>query len=309
MSPVILPFYANRKLRVLNAALIRWQVTKIAGHLGMSCPNVVVTIPTAWEIVRGMRTASLIVNRSDKYSAFGESNRETMQLLERNLLMHADAAVYVNHELLEAERSITKPGASRFLGHGVDYERFAAATRADVPPDMQGIPSPIIGFFGDVEDYVVDLELLERLAKAIPEASVVLIGGATCDMTALTSHQNVHWLGRRPYETIPCYGAGFDVAIMPWRQNDWISNCNPIKAKEYLALGAPVVTTHYPESIYLADVMAIAQTHDDFIDLVREALAGRSMSTPERRRERVRGDSWQVRSNVLIELADLAGES
>jgi GT2 family glycosyltransferase/glycosyltransferase involved in cell wall biosynthesis len=307
MSPVILPFYGNAWLRRVNAASIRWQVRAVARRLGLSVPHVIVTIPTAWDVVRDIPMSSLIVNRSDKYSSYGETNSETMAQLEGALLARAEAAVYVNHELMDDERPLLERGQAHFLGHGVDFDRFAGATPADVPADLRAIRRPVIGFFGGIDDYVIDFELLERIAVDLPDASLVLIGAATCDMSPLTRHENVHWLGPRPYDRIPAYGAGFDVAIMPWLQNEWIRNCNPIKAKEYLALGKPIVTTRYPEAVHLDDVMAIADGTEDFIRLVREALAGRGVATAAARRERVRGDSWEGRAEVLLELADRAG--
>ena len=82
----------------------------------------------------------------------------------------------------------------------------------------------------------------------------------------------MHWLGFRPYEEIPRYGAGFDVAIMPWRDNEWIRNCNPIKLKEYLALGLPVVSTDFPEVHRYASVVRIARSPEEFVQLVATTL-------------------------------------
>ena len=76
---------------------------------------------------------------------------------------------------------------------------------------------------------------------------------------------NVHWLGFRPYEEIPSYGAAFDVALMPWLRNDWIEQCNPIKMKEYLAIGLPVVSTDFPEVHFYSDTIAIAGDADHFV--------------------------------------------
>ena len=43
------------------------------------------------------------------------------------------------------------------------------------------------------------------------------------------------------------YMAACDVLIMPWNRSEWIRACNPVKLKEYLAVGRPVVTTHFEE--------------------------------------------------------------
>ena len=62
-------------------------------------------------------------------------------------------------------------------------------------------------------------------------------------MDRLTRHANVHWLG--PYEEIPSYGSWLDIAIMPRLDIDWMRQSNPIKLKEYLALGLPVLSTPF----------------------------------------------------------------
>jgi hypothetical protein len=94
------------------------------------------------------------------------------------------------------------------------------------------------------------------------------------------------------------------VAIMPWLDNDWIEHCNPIKVKEYLALGLPIVTTPYPEADALADVIAIADGVDDFIDRVQQAARGEGVADAQTRRDRVRADSWTGRADVLRGLQD-----
>ncbi len=80
-------------------------------------------------------------------------------------------------------------------------------------------------------------------------------------------------LGKKPYEKIPHYGKCFDVAIMPWRQNRWIELCNPIKLKEYLALGKPVVSTSFPELQNYLDVTYTAKTPEEFVRCIKKALA------------------------------------
>jgi glycosyltransferase involved in cell wall biosynthesis len=150
------------------------------------------------------------------------------------------------------------------------------------------------------------MDLLERLAKSLPEAQLVLIGDATCSMERLTSQPNVHWLGYRPYEEIPRFGAGFDVAIMPWLRNGWIEACNPIKLKEYLALGLPIVSTDFPEVHYYEDLVRIAGDADAFIEHVRQSLADQGPSTPEGRRAAVAASSWDRRAADMLAICDEA---
>ena len=310
-SPIVLPLYGNRALRSLNAALVRAQVRLAEQRLRIEAPHVIVTIPTAWDVARALPHSRLIVNRSDKYSAFAETNSAAMQALEVEMLAAADAAVYVNHALMEEEQPLLREGGvAVFLGHGVDFELFGAPnSAADVPPDIAAIPRPRVGFFGGLNDYVVDFKLIARLAEEVPDANIVLIGKATCDLGFLRSFPNVHLLGPRAYPQIPRYGAGFDVAIMPWLQNEWINNCNPIKVKEYLALGLPVVSMYYPESRALEGLIAIGKDHEEFIQLVRAALAGHGVSTAEDRRRSVSGDTWQSRSDLLLRLAETSPEN
>ena len=115
----------------------------------------------------------------------------------------------------------------------------------------------------------------------------MLIGRADVPLGDLAELPNVHVLGPRPYAEIPSYGAGFDVAVMPWLDNDWIRYANPIKLKEYLALGLPVVTTRFAEADRYRDLIAIADSPDDFVAAIAATLAGQGTSTALKRRASV----------------------
>ena len=137
------------------------------------------------------------------------------------------------------------------------------------------------------------MDLIEATASALPEISFVFVGRVITDISSLRKFPNVYFVGQKPYEEVPQYGARFDVAIMPWQQNRWIYYCNPIKLKEYLALGLPIVTTEFPEAIHYRDVMYVARSRDEFNNGIREAVRGRPVGTVESRRARVAGDTWE----------------
>ena len=260
LTPVILPFYGSRTLRAVNAWLVRHQVRLVAKRVGIDPSDAVlfVTIPTAVDVVRPLPRRSLLANRSDLHSAFEETNQDLIRDLENELLAQSDRVLYTSHALMKTEEPVSGDRAV-FFDHGVDFDRFASVS-GPPPADLANIPRPIVGFFGGIDDYIVDLDLLKRVAEELPDCSLVLIGDATCPIDELVSLPNVHWLGFRPYEQIPSYGAAFDVALMPWLRNEWIQHSNPIKLKEYLALGLPVVSTDFPEVHHYADEIAMRAT-------------------------------------------------
>ena len=123
-------------------------------------------------------------------------------------------------------------------------------------------------------------------------------------MTELLALPNVYWLGFKPYEQIPAYGSAFDIALMPWLDNEWIRHSNPIKLKEYLALGLPIISTNFPEAQHYADVINIARDSEDFVEQIRLALAGKSIGSKESRRRRVANASWDSQANRLLTIGE-----
>lgn len=301
MTPLMLPLYGSAIARRLNAALVRAQVRLVSRALGMKSPVYMVTIPTAWDVVRPMERRCLIYNRSDLHSSFPEADKKLIEGYESQLLQHSDFVCYVSRALMLQEQARTG-GRAAFLDHGVDLHHFRTLAPEGHPADIRDLPRPRIGFFGGLDDYIIDFDLLERIAVEFPEASLVLIGDATCSMERFSKFPNVHWLGFQPYDKMPGYGSGFDVALMPWLDNDWIRHSNPIKLKEYLALGLPVVTIDFPEAHHYAEHLAIARGADAFIAEVRRLLS--SPPDPHALRAAVLRKSWAHRAAVLTELCE-----
>lgn len=309
VSPLVVPWYGSRMGRILNARLVALQVRISAAFSGVSRPVVVATIPTAIDVVDRLPHRCLVYNRSDKHSAFAEADQKVIRRLEERMLRESDLVLYSSHALMDEDRPLAE-GRQLFLDHGVDLDHFDPAAHRAEPEDLRDIPRPIVGFFGGLADYNVDFELIRRVAVDLPEVSVVLVGDQKCakeDIERMVALPNLTWLGFKPYEEIPAYGASFDVAIMPWLDNDWIRRCNPIKLKEYLALGLPVVSIDFPELARFSDVVAVATDSDDFIDKVESAVKDGGVGTPETRRAAVTEASWDRRAADLMVVLDGLG--
>ena len=102
-----------------------------------------------------------------------------------------------------------------------------------------------------------------------------------------------------PYEQIPHYGKCFDAAVMPWRQNRWIEVCNPVKMKEYLALGKPVVSRPFAELDGYKDVIYRAETAADFAEATRKAVSEDNAVLIAARRKKVERCTWDGKAEEV----------
>ena len=131
------------------------------------------------------------------------------------------------------------------------------------------------------------------------------LGDQQDSIAELKGFKNIHLLGKKPYSEIPAYGAFFDVALLPYRDNEWIRYCNPIKMKEYLALGLMIVSSEYPEAHNYAGRIQIAANGDEMVQKIRDYLA-HPIGPEERQRLRasVVDETWDARTKRLADYVD-----
>jgi UDP-galactopyranose mutase len=140
-----------------------------------------------------------------------------------------------------------------------------------------------------VIDERLDLDLLGSIAERRPEWQVVMVGPVVkIDEAELPRAPNLHYLGGRPYAELPRYLAGWDVALMPFARNEATRFISPTKTPEYLAAGAPVVSTSIRDVVRPygdLGLVRIADAPDDFVAAIEAALVedpGRGGRRPTR---------------------------
>ena len=167
---------------------------------------------------------------------------------------------------------------------------------------------PIVGFFGLISEWV-DQDLLVRVAREAPASHVVLLGRADVPTERLQGVPNLHLLGPRRFEALPEYVAHFAVGLIPFVVNDLTRAVNPIKLREMLAAGCPVVSTELPEvAPYAGQGVAIAATADEFVARVRERLAHPAEAAERARISAgVAGETWQAKVADLLGILEREG--
>ena len=275
MNPLAIPAYGNSLIKKLNGLSLRWQIKRTMKKLGFKRPVNYTFLPSAALLAKRLGEDYLIYHCVDEYAAFSDIEAGPILALEKELMQKSDLVVVSAEKLLDDKKS-ENPN-THLIRHGTDWRHFRTALDVDLehPPEVADLPRPIIGFHGLLADWV-DFELIKKVAEHFSQGSVVLVGKVAADAekhaSVLDGVPNVHFLGRKPYGELPAYCKAFDVALNPFVVNELTLAANPLKVREYLAAGLPVVSTDIPECRVLPDCL-IGTDHADFILKIESALA------------------------------------
>ena len=292
LSPLAIPFYGSELVRSANGALLKAQVKRAMDSLGFRNAISWSFLPSAAPVVGTLGEELVVYHCVDEFSAFSDAPSHEIKELERRLMLKADVVI-CSSEKLRADKAKTNANA-HLVQHGVDLEHFnqAFAPATTIPDELKGAPGPVIGFWGLIADWV-DLQLIRHVADAFSGGTVVLVGSSATDMSALDGAKNIRFLGRKPYADLPRYAKAFDVALMPFKVNELTLAANPLKVREYLGAGLPVVSTDIPEVARLS-MCRIGKDADGVVREIAAAIAA-GAGPSEVRAQQVRGEGWEAR--------------
>ena len=277
----------------LNRALGRWLVRRAARFLRFGRRLSWFTVPHP-AAMAGMVGDELVVYYVvDDYAALAQMDASRIQRLDDELTSRADVVFVCSQSLLNRKRELNRN--VEYSPHGVDFELFSQAQdpATEIAEAAHDLPQPVIGYFGSIAGQI-DLELIAYLAGQRKNWTFLLIGMASVDVGVLAALPNVHLPGPQPYESLPRWAKAFDVAIAPYRRDRQVLNSNPLKIREYLAAGKPVVSIRAPEIERLRDVVFLADSNEDFLHKIEQALQSETAEIRRARMDAVRDSSWQA---------------
>ena len=214
---------------------------------------------------------------------------------ERYLMANADVVFTGGYRLWEAKSKHHRN--VHFFGCGVDVDHFASA-RSDalsLAPELADVrATTTLGYFGVIDERI-DYDLVRRLAASFPDAMLAMVGPVVkVDPAELPQAPNIRWLGQRQYTQLPSYVKGFDVCLMPFALNEATEYINPTKTLEYMAAGKPIVSTAVSDVVHnFTPVVAVAQSHEEFVALCRAASEQPDLELVARGIEQARANSWE----------------
>lgn len=237
----------------------------------------------------------------DEFSKFAGFDEAETTRKERRLMDRADIILTSASDLYESRAR--QHEHVHLIRHGVEYARFRQALdrKLSVPDPIARIRKPIVGFVGLIEHWI-DIELIAKTAKRLDDVAFVLVGECRTDVTALEHLDNVHLIGRQPYASLPAYLARFDAGIIPFQVTDMTRNVNPIKLREYLAAGLPVISTDLPEVRRFKPHVAIAGGVDEFVLACSRAVSDNGVAARLTRSLSVADQDWSTITSTISKL-------
>jgi glycosyltransferase involved in cell wall biosynthesis len=303
LSPLLLPFpYARAAVavneRLLLGAIRRWMPR------GGGSPLIVITFlptPLARAVIHRLEPDLSVYYCADRLP---ETSVQAGKLRESEPLLFAEAGLVLTSSHGLQQTAASAATRVEYFPTGVQAGEFERARRSRVarPAAFDGLTGPIIGFTGSLRNEI-DVALLTDVAGLAPDLSFVFVGPVAVNVARLAAHPNVRFLRPVPHADIVTYTASFDAGILPYVLTDYTKEVMPMKLKEYLAAGLPIVSTHLPEICRFADqnpgVISFAGDAATFASALRDAVAGDAPASVEHRMAIARQYDWSVQMSQM----------
>lgn len=254
----------------------------------------------------------IVYHATDDFSYTWEGQDDTRFLgWERRALSVAGLVVATQEALAERFRKAGHPSVM-VQTLGFDELVFDGRPRP-VPPELQGLPRPILGYAGNLYASKIDTQLVNDTATAKPHWTFVFVGESFDDaggtLARMAALPNVRVLGSRPFEEVPAYVGAFDVAIHPQRRDPRGREFNfyALKVFDALAMGRAIVLTPKSSLRRLSPHASYAEDVDSFNMLIESALAaGNGPVIARARRDAVAGESWTRKVEEFVSAVHVA---
>ncbi|MBI2683443.1 MAG: glycosyltransferase [Acidobacteriales bacterium] len=300
LAPIFVPYHGNKVVRAFNRWFLRRQIMGAIRKLGLQAYVSWAYVPTAADVAGRLGAQALVYHCVDEYSAFSDA-ASVVAARERELIQACDLVVTSSLKLQES-KSALNPNC-HLVPHGVDYEHFRKSSDPSLPiaAELKDLSHPVLGFHGLIADWV-DVRLIAELAQRRPEWSIVVIGKIDTGISAWSAYKNIRVLGHRPYDHLPEYLRGFDVAILPFVMNELTIAANPLKLREYLAAGLPVVSAPLPEVLRFGPLVRTGATAAEYEKHILELLSSGRQGPDPKQSAAMEKESWDHKVRMLDEL-------
>jgi len=302
LNPKMWPSFRSRFARGLNRRLLSRAVRPVVEAMPQP-PVVVTTLPLVADLIGTFPAVRWFYYCVDDFGVWPGLDGRTLRDMEAELVAKVDSVIAVS-ETLQAH--IAKRGKpSHLLTHGVDLDHFrnpvsALETGFLATPGETRFPKQKPGFilFWGVIDRRMDVSFLRRLAER-SNVPIRLVGPQDNPDPELFRLPRVEVRLAVSYEELPALAAEAGVLVMPYADLPVTRAMQPLKLKEYLATGKPVVVRKLPATEPWADCCDVCDSPDAFAEAVLLRLGEGVPAAQLAARERLKAESWTAKAAMF----------
>ena len=250
--------------------------------------------------------ATVVYDWLDELDVFGYYS-EFMEIDHQKLLYEADYVFASSDSLLEKAKVVRQDAV--LVPNGVCIEDFECSDHT-VPEDMEAILAegkPVIGFYGLLDDWRMDYDLVNHICKGCRDFNFVFIGPSyDGSVKRINKSENFFYLGPKDYGILKYYLRCFDAAIIPYKLTRLTESVFPMKLCEYMAAGKPVVTTDMRECRKFKSVF-VSGDYEEFVQNMRKAITLKDNDDGDYRDvlyKEAHANTWKARVDVVINTLD-----
>ncbi|KGJ86542.1 glycosyltransferase [Colwellia psychrerythraea] len=309
INPLVFPCASNWFTLKLSKTILKWQLKFACKKLDLTDAIIWASLPTTVDYLELFDKAPCVYYCGDDFNSLAGVDHQFVSQKEGELIKKSSYIFTASEKLLgkfPSSKAVNIP-------HGVNFSLFSKQVNS-IPGDLP-LGRPIAGFYGSISNWL-DQDLLVQTIKALPHWRFVFIGKIDCDVDKLEQFSNVYFLGTKPHTDLPKYIQNWNVAILPFVNNKQIQMCNPLKLREYLASGTPIVTTDFNalngyrkylqiadaakpfyQAILLANAEIVPAINFDKLENISDLLAITQIK--QSRKNSVIDESWESRAMAV----------
>ncbi|XGC79497.1 glycosyltransferase [Bdellovibrio bacteriovorus] len=289
VAPLMMPFNQWSVVRSFNRWSVKNAVNQVLQAQGFKSPITITSVPNACDYVGEFSEKLKVYVCVDEFSLWPGLDYKMVQAMEAKLLANSDV-VFATSEALKNSKSNGK-NETILLTHGVDFNHFNIGPKSF----SEKLNVCYFGLFDERSNQ----SIIETVAKQLPEVEIHIFGNVVCDVQNLRALKNIIFHGPVSYRELPSVIKDMDAFILPYVRNELTENLNPLKLKEYLSTGRPVIATPLPEVVKYKEHVILANDGSEFVTSIRQLTNFDSAKSAKTVEYLKNNETWEAKAQIF----------